>query len=199
MMLRFHIAGLDVGVSFWFFALLSACALVQQGELMFYLLLPVAVHELGHLLMMAAVGAEVRGVQCTASGIAIQRDAGCRMSYGREFLICAAGPAVNLALAGWLHLCCFHSVRTMFLVAANVAVGVFNLLPIGDLDGGQMLKLAAARWLPAGTAHRVSRVTAFAALGMLFGLAFFVLGRGWYNPTLLLACAYLAVNVIIRE
>lgn len=60
----------------------------------------------------------------------------CRpMGYGQEMVAALAGPGVNLLLAV---LCCRWSWGTLF-AGLNLALGCFNLLPVGRLDGGRFL------------------------------------------------------------
>ena len=61
------------------------------------------------------------------------------MSYEQEILCALAGPMLNLAAAlfavyaGW-----------EIFAGINLALGVFNLLPISALDGGRILNCVAA-------------------------------------------------------
>lgn len=200
-MLRLRIGGVEVSATFWFFAVLAAFALSGDGVLFYYLLLPVIVHELGHLVVMAVCGVGVRGVAFTAGGIDIQRERGQLLGYGRELLVCLGGVLANGLMALWVHLFCFHSMRAMFLVAANLAVAIFNLAPIGSLDGGQILRLLLAGAMGPDTARRISRMVSFLGLGGLFALALWT-SRFWPgspNPTLLVACVCLAAGVIARD
>lgn len=67
------------------------------------------------------------------------------MTLWQTALLAAAGPAVNLVLAGlWmLRLEQRATIRASAFLAANLLTGAFNLLPIPPLDGAQ---LAACGW-----------------------------------------------------
>lgn len=198
-MLCFRIGRVEWRISFWFFALIAVFALLERGALFFYLALPIFVHEWGHLLVMYACRVRVQWVAFTALGIQMRRDHSRRISYLQEAAVCFGGPAANLLMAFWLHTACFHSMRTMLLVSANLVVALFNLAPIGDLDGGQLLGLLARRFCSMETAHRISKITSFLVLGALFGFCFFLFSIRQHNPSLLVACVFLTVNVIARD
>ena len=76
------------------------------------------------------------------------RTAGERLSPLQRFVLAAAGPAVNFALAGvWaVRLAQTTTIRGSAFWAANLLTGLFNLLPVPPLDGAQMAACAAALW-----------------------------------------------------
>lgn len=194
-----RIFGVQLEFTFWFFALLAGAALLNKEALALYFLLPIAVHELGHLLALAVLRIKVRSIGFTAMGVNILREKSETLRPAGEALICAAGILANLLLALMIHLFRYPTMRMMFLVAANLAVAAFNLLPIGDLDGGQLLRLLTARRLPPSAARMASKAASLAALAALFGLAIFLAIHHNPNPTLLVTSVYLAVNVILRD
>lgn len=198
-MIRHRIGGVEVAVSFWFLAAIALFAVAERGALMLYMLLPIAVHELGHLLVMAALRVRVKAVRCTLLGIDIRRETGHTLSYPAEIAVTLGGVAANALLALSVHLLLFQSMRMRFLVAANIAVAIFNLLPIGDLDGGQLIKLLGARFLPPDVARGVSKIAGLLVLAVLFGFGIFLAWIRYPNPLIFVAGAYLAGNVIARE
>lgn len=195
-MLRFNIYGAELTLSFWFFAVAALFAAFCPPALMAYALLPVAVHELGHLAALLFFKVRVRAARLTAFGIDIQRAGADKL--GAELGISLAGAAANLLLAGGLYLFAFQSVRAMLLVAANIAVALFNLLPIGSLDGGEAVKLLCEWFFKPSLAYAISRAFSFLALVPLFAAAFLLLHQSERNFTLLLLCTYLLIDIILK-
>ena len=104
------------------------------------------------------------------------------LGYWQEGLTALAGPGVNLLLA---LLCCQFSWGLSF-AGLNLVLALFNLLPIGRLDGGRALyctlALLAGPGLAAGARSWLDLLCTAAALAA--GLA---LAAVWGNVTLLLA------------
>lgn len=95
-------------------------------------------HEGGHLLLLYGTGGRVRRAELTLGGVRIETEKGRRLSYGGELISVLAGPGINLALA----LGCARLGERWYLFAGvNLALGVFNLLPVPGLDGGRGLAL----------------------------------------------------------
>ena len=103
-----------------------------------------------------------------------------------ELRIIAAGPLVNVVLAGAsyaLTIWAWHSGWTLTgphaytllwsVLAINLGLLVFNLLPIYPLDGGEILR--AVLWFVLGRARRLKVV---AMLGLLGAIALIVVYTG---------------------
>jgi Zn-dependent protease/CBS domain-containing protein len=115
--------------------------------LTFALLLYVSVlfHEISHALTARGLGLPVRGITLHFLGgyTEIERDS---PTPGRDLVVAVAGPLVSLAAAGLAFLASrpvdqpVAEFLLLELAAANLLVGVFNLLPALPLDGGHMLR-----------------------------------------------------------
>jgi len=90
-------------------------------------------HELGHYVIIRAFGGDVRKISVTVIGAEMVLRG--RMSYLGDMLSALSGPAVNLVLA--LLLC--RNERWILYAGVNLALALFNLLPLSCLDGGKFL------------------------------------------------------------
>lgn len=119
-----------------------------------------AVHELGHLGVLALFGRKVKALRIGMFGAVLDVD--CRsLSYGKELLAVLAGPAANLLCAAWITR---YGSGNELLAGIHLILGGFNLLPIRPLDGGRGLELLLTwllgpfagevliRWISAATA-----------------------------------------------
>ena len=102
-------------------------------------LLAAFLHECGHILMYCPLLRRFPVIEVTMTGFCM-RTAGERLSPRQRFVLAAAGPAVNFALAGvWaLRLSQTTTIRGSAFWAANLLTGGFNLLPVPPLDGAQL-------------------------------------------------------------
>ena len=82
---------LTMAVAFW---LDEGVGLLGWG------VLACVVHELGHLLVGAALGGRPRWLSLSAVGLELNMEYPAGLSYGRELAVALAGPAVNLVTGG---------------------------------------------------------------------------------------------------
>lgn len=158
-------------------------------------------HECGHLLCMEILGVPAVCLKCGLFGLEIQEERRCREGYRKDILISLAGPAANLLaclvlLPTWRLLPGEFGLR---LLAANAALGIFHLLPVGPLDGGQAVYAALSRQVSIGWAERIVTAISFLTLLPMSILGFLVLLRSRYNFTLLLLSGYLMLLLMMKK
>jgi len=134
----------------------------------------VLVHELSHSVVARAFGLPVRRILLYPLGgfSEIEREP---PTPGREFLVSAAGPGISLALAGAGYVVeaaanpgGVPGVLLGQLVAANLLVGIFNMLPGLPLDGGRLLR--AVIWKVTGRPGPATVAAAWAGRGLAVAL-----------------------------
>jgi Zn-dependent protease len=142
------------------------------------LLVSILFHELAHATMIGALGFGSSSIVLEGIGGATYNER--RARAWQDLLISAAGPASSFLL-WWLTRLLMQTVpytaRDPFLAAllpllaqANLWWGIFNMLPIGPLDGNGILRNFFRLFLPERPAFIVS-----IWISMLVGVAIFVL------------------------
>lgn len=128
----------------------------------------VVLHELGHIIAAWGSGVKIRGLRLDLFGARMELEG--LLSYGQEFFVAAGGPLINLiCVVGLFPLVKNYGGEAITLFwGASAVLGGVNLLPVGTLDGGRMLRSGAA-WL---WGDRV-------AVGLLRGTTLFFLGILW--------------------
>lgn len=143
-------------------------------------------HELGHLAAIYGLGGSVDRLRLTAAGAELRLNG--TLSYGRDVLCAVAGPLVNFLLAFWA-----AELGADVFAGLNLALGGFNLLPVGALDGGRIVSCLGAWSLGLQRSDRLLRwVERAVVAGLLLCGGVAVWNGG--NITLLLVAVWLFVQ-----
>jgi len=150
--------------------------LLLVGHLIAGLLL----HEFGHALVAQRLGLRVVDVTIWPL-VGMARIEGLGQRPGLEAPVAAAGPAVNLALAGILAL--LPQGWWSPGIGLNLVFGLGNLLPLYPLDGGRILRAWLGRRSPLVDATRAAIAPTWLLLILLGALGWFL--GSWLVPILL--------------
>ncbi len=177
--MQFVCFGLPVRFSFSFFLITTLFLLADTTGTVLFVLSAAVIHELGHILTMALLGAPILLLDFTPFGLKIVRG-GRLLSYRREAVVSLSGAGANLLAAGLLALLGGQSFGALYLSAVNLAVGVFHLLPLRGLDGGRIAAELLALHLSPSAARTASGAVSLFFLGLLGALAgwLWLTGRG---------------------
>lgn len=128
----------NIEVTGGFLLLLAWLNYLDQNFFIPMALLSCAAHELGHIAVLHMLGREIKVIRLTAIGaeLVVSQSTG----YWQEGISALAGPGINLFLA---LLCCSFT-KGLTFAGLNLALALFNLLPIGRLDGGRALHCTLA-------------------------------------------------------
>ena len=164
-----RVAGIDVYVHPTFFIVLMFQYVVSGGLISLPVTLAaygcVLLHEFGHALMARRYGIATEDITIYPIG-GVARLSRMPKSPGAELLIALAGPAVNVAialgLAALLMLGVFAPLEgggfagsfAVTVLAVNVMLAAFNLIPAFPMDGGRVLRALLSGWLGRLTATR---------------------------------------------
>lgn len=175
-----------------FFLLLAWLNYVDGQGIVPACMLACGLHELGHYIVLRVLNVPVHRIRLTAVGA--EMEVLRPLAHGEEGAAALAGPGINLMLA----LIFSRWERFITFAGINLALGCFNLLPVGGLDGGRALyatlSLMAGPELAYAVCSCVDRVLA----GLLLMTGLLLLGAGG-NVTLLLVALWLCAQPILSK
>jgi Zn-dependent protease/CBS domain-containing protein len=206
-------AGIDVYVHVTFLALIAYFAAVYWAEtgtlagvlaglaLIGMLFVCVLLHEYGHALTARRYGIGTRHITLLPiGGLALLES--MPKDPRQEIVVALAGPAVNLAIAAVAWLLVLAEGRPGALVpeqltrmgflpsllAANLMLAIFNLLPAFPMDGGRVLRAALSLRMDRVKATRIAAV-----VGQTLAVGLGALGL-MGNPILILIAVFVWIG-----
>lgn len=206
-------AGIDVHIHATFLLLLAYFGFVYWAQtgtvagvvtglaLICLLFLCVLLHEYGHALTARRFGIGTRHITLLPiGGVALLES--MPKDPRQEIIVALAGPAVNVVIAAgiWLLLGLGGLPGALFelnlaatgilpaLLAANLILAVFNLLPAFPMDGGRVLRAFLAMRMDRVRATRMA-----ASIGQAIAIGFGVLGL-FGNPFLILIAVFVWIG-----
>jgi len=185
------LAGIRIEVHVTFLLMVAGLAIFQSGTTpplltvgeLLLLFLCVVLHELGHALAARRYGIQTREIILLPIGGVARLE---RMPEKpiQEVVVALAGPGVNVILATGLAATLVAMGVTPeqaieradnglleFLLFANIAMLLFNLVPAFPMDGGRVLRALLAMTMPYARATRIA-----AQVGQGFALLFAAFG-----------------------
>ena len=129
-------------IGFSFFVLVLVCVLTNNTILLFNYFVALILHELAHLWVATSKGYKLKQMYLSVCGLFIKLDE--QIEDKDAFLINIAGPSLNLLICVfcmslfWLAPASYNYLSTFCL--SNLALAVFNLIPVYPLDGGKVVK-----------------------------------------------------------
>ena len=207
------LAGIDVFIHFTFFLLLAWIAFVyynRSGSVhaavagIFFILVIfgcVILHELGHALTARKFGIQTRDIILLPIG-GVARLEKMPDEPRQELYVALAGPAVNVVIAATLGaylyvtgsftpLSQLAGASASFaerIMAVNIFLVVFNMIPAFPMDGGRVLRALLATRLP------YTKATQYAAtLGQGIAVLFGIFGL-FFNPLLLFIALFVWIG-----
>lgn len=188
--MRFSINKLTITVGYETVAALTAVLLLDTQSRMISCFAAALLHEMGHLAMMRLCGVSVRSLSFGLFDALIRADP--PPSFASDVWITLGGVMANFLLAA------FSFAFSRQFCLANIALGVFNLLPVMSLDGGHLLYICLQRRLLPHTCEILIRAVSFVILLPFLTAGIWLLLRSGYNYSLLAASLYLLAVLILK-
>ncbi len=139
-MIKFNIGKTRITLRFSFLAVVTLCVLLYDEIVIILSVLSCLLHELGHIIAIRAFGIEISDICLYGGGMKIKYEQKL-LPASKELIIALSGALVNFFI-------CLLSVCDMgTLFDVNLALGIFNLLPLGYLDGKRAIDILMKKYL----------------------------------------------------
>lgn len=153
---------------------------LEPAGVVFPSLAGAVLHESGHMLAAVLLGIPLRSLDIGTFGASL-RVRGSLISYPKEFLLCAAGPAMNFISAAAAVIFSeyrgYYTECGEFFIAVSVMLGLLNLIPAEGFDGGRMLAVVTSALFGPRVSARFLTVTTFSSIVFLWMLSVYLLIR----------------------
>lgn len=173
-LLRLYIGDVKVQIEYSFVLIISFFLLLGNYSMM-YVLLFSALHELGHIALLYALGGKADKITVAYYGIGLKHQA--KFTVGKEILFLLGGILVNGAFA------IFNVHRQI-----NLSLLLINAMPIYPLDGGRVIKLLLYSAFDLALSDKL-----FLAVGICSIIAIIIAAVIYGNLSLALIAFYLII------
>ena len=156
-------------------ALMLLALFLTRSYLSLAAILAAAIHELGHIIAARICKISLGELKLGIFGAALTPKT-MLCSYKKEIALCLAGPLVNLLSAILLYplLKSNNGFGSLF-IGASLFLGILNLLPIHEFDGGRILFCILSSRLSLKSATRAIKTTSFILIFSLWSLSVYLL------------------------
>ena len=148
-------------------------------------LLAAGIHEAGHFIAAKLLRIPLKNIRLDLLGARLNVS-GRIISYGEEWLLCAAGPLASLLCSALVAPFWENSRYTVLFSCASLLLGILNLLPIRTFDGGRMMECCLLSFVSFEKTQKILRGFTFLFLFLLWATALYFLLKA--NDGLSLLC-----------
>ena len=191
-MLSFLIGKTKVNISFSFTVCITLLAVLDKTGLLFVSLFAVFFHEIGHYIALQLLG--IKDIEISFVLTSVKLLLREQLSNKKSAIIAIAGPTVNLLLSSLL---LHKNYYIKYFGVANFILFLFNMLPVANLDGGDIAKYLLCI-LFKNKAEKMFCIVSILVLTLVLTPVgvFFMLK--YNNPTVILVSIYLIIMSYIK-
>ena len=168
--MRARYKGISFDISPLFFVVTSLFLILDKSGLMSASLLASTLHESAHITTMILLKSAPLSISVKCYGLEIKSPSCAKK---QAILIALAGPFANLivfAICEFLYII-YRAEFLMYFSYINLAIALFNLLPISSLDGGDVVCEVTSFFFDDKTAKSITRI-----MSVIISLLLLILG-----------------------
>lgn len=195
--LNLKIFDIKIKISFLFVAFLSLMLVIDATHKTLLCIFATLLHEFGHMFAILLLHKKIYEIRLNLSSIDIVNKKS-NLAFKKEIFITISGSLMNFLAAVVINSVnsTINSGLLRIFFVQNVLIGMFNLLPISTLDGGQLLFLMLEKKFSHKTAYKITQVISCLTLIPIAILSFIIIFNSKYNFSLLFLCIYLIFFIV---
>lgn len=158
--MQFKIGETDVKISFTFFAVMVLYFIDDYKKTVIASVITCTIHELIHLLFLIIYKCKIHKFTISLFGGNIIRKQSQKTSLNKEIVINVSAPVFNIIAGVILWVINKNSI----FAQVNLVLGIFNILPFYNFDGGVALYCFLCKYFSQNLAEKVITATSFIIL-----------------------------------
>lgn len=184
-----HIILLVIFAAVWLFAADSPHSALT--------LVAITLHELGHIIGALFIGENFNSFGLQIGGLLLSRKK-VYTSYFSEAFIAFCGPLFNFISAAICFIL-FRQRGDIFFTEVSLALGLLNMLPIKEFDGGKVAEALLSAFIPCTQLYYICEMLSFLSLFFLWSTSVYALLKSGESITLFLFSAVLFVRMFLSQ
>ena len=161
------------------------------------LLLSIAIHESGHILIAKMRRIEICEFKLGIFGAALVPQ-GTLISYADEIALCLGGPVSNFLTAS-LGMLLFKLPSTSLFIQASFALGTLNLFPIIGFDGGRILSAILEKHFSQNLSFLIMKTISFIFLFSLWVFSLYIMMRSGASLGIFIFSLSMFARIFLQE
>ncbi len=199
--MQFKIKNTLYEISFSFFALILLFLTVSDTLSYYFVFLFALLHELIHLLFIYKFSVAPKKVSFTLFGANIIRDVRGHNGIKSEVLINLSAPVFNILSGSLFLIISVNVTNNLFeqISVINFALGLFNLIPFYNFDGGNALQCILSIILSERTTDVIITIISIIIAVIFSFVAVYIFINHKHNFSLVLISIYMIFSIIFKK
>ena len=186
--MQFKIKSTRIELSFTFLALILLTTCFDKEGILLISLISSVIHELIHIAFIIALGGKISEISFSIFGGNIKRSKALRLTNLKEFFISISAPATNIIVGALLLL-----FKLNLWGYINLIIGIFNILPFYDFDGGRGLFYLLSNYLDYSSVIKILNFTSVLSTILVSSFTATVFFNSKTGFSMLILCVYMII------
>ena len=199
--MQFKIKNTTYKISFTFLSLILFVLTTNKSRTIIFLLLFAILHEMVHLIFIYRFSVAPEKVDFTLLGANISRGLSVTNNINSEIIINLSAPVFNIATGAFFQLLSISDYNQIFteIAEVNFTLGLFNLIPFLNFDGGATLKYILLKHIDEIKTEQILTWVSLIITVTFSFISIHIFLNYKHNFSLFLMCIYMFISIIFKK